>query len=613
MNDNNALNTQLNQERWEGVQEFFVSTYRDSYAFRVYLAQKAFNINEIVYRQTLDRLIRENNTDKAAELIELRRRTFLSQSGLLLHAGKLVEYYLQKGEFEKILIVDELALTGRDFSSMIYTLEDAVCFAWEQKQGRKLRTDEYRKLRRTLFSAVDFRAYMMDHRGLLVEYALADKVYARGKRSFNRCFQFAKYVTEMVSNYEGVEPTAFYPSFFTSQKAYSDLRDALLKSGEWLELPVCTPDGKEFYVFKWKSVMAQGFYAAICCHKAGEDSTAMTPYVLFDCIEEIQQQTLFDRIAANLHNLGAEALADVFTQRGNRINRKIQLQLTASILSLVFFYSQLIDSSLLDETASMKNDLDKITQFFGLITELGEDFEQVCRPGEQAKSVRASLTNAVLQPSPFVVCDKGQVDSALIEEARAYCSQFHLELECREQERNQLRREQDVNYTPWSESILEDEGSLPKYLGKKISHCPETDAKLAALLALAQRGFVGMRVCDLPDCNEYSNAGEATASLAYYAIREKLPSLKLLEAWCAEKGLAQVVWAARFGRYLNETSAAQAGTDWETRLREMVRNIYRCKLRIRDWPDAEDRLENENMSPEEEVQSFIQAVREGRA
>lgn len=613
MNANITSNARFNQDRWEGVREFFVSTYEDNYAFRVYLAQKAFNINEIVYRQTLDRLIRENNTDKAAELIELRRRTFLSQSGLLLHAGKLVENYFQKGEFERILIVDELALTGRDFSSMIYTLEDAVCFAWEQKQGRKLRSDEYRKLRKALFSAVDFRAYMMDHRGLLVEYALANKVYAQGKRSFNRCFQFAKYVTEMVSDYEDVEPTAFYPSFFIRQNAYNELRHELLSSEQWLELIVPTPDGKEFSVFKWKSVMAEGFYAAICCHKAGEDSMAMTPYVLFDCIEEIQQQTLFDRIAANLHNLGAEALADVFTQRGNHINRKIQLQLTASILSLVFFYSQLIDSGLLDETASPKNDLDKITQFFGLIAELGEDFEQLCRPGEQAKSVRASLVNAVLQPSPFVIYDKGDVDSALIEEATAYCSQFHLELECREQERNQLRREQDVNYTPWSESILEDEGSLPKYLGKKISHCPETDAKLAALLAYAQRGFVGIRVCDLPDCNEYSNAGEATASLAYYAIREKLPSLKLLEAWCAEKGLAQVIWAARFGRYLNETLAAQGGTDWETLLREMVRSIYRCRLRLRDWPNAEDRPGIENAPPENEVRSFIQAVREGRA
>lgn len=613
MNANITSNARFNQDRWEGVREFFVSTYEDNYAFRVYLAQKAFNINEIVYRQTLDRLIRENNTDKAAELIELRRRTFLSQSGLLLHAGKLVENYFQKGEFERILIVDELALTGRDFSSMIYTLEDAVCFAWEQKQGRKLRSDEYRKLRRALFFAVDFRAYMMDHRGLLVEYALADKVYEQGKRSFNRCFQFAKYVTDTVFNYEDVEPTAFYPSFFISQNAYNELRHELLSSEQWLELIVPTPDGTEFSVFKWKSVMAEGFYAAICCHKSGENSMAMTPYVLFDCIEELQQQMLFDRIAVNLHNLGAEALAAIFTQRGNHINRKIQLQLTANILSLAVFYSRLVDSNLLNETVSLENDLDKISQFFGLITELGEDFERVCRPGEQAKSVRASLVNAVLQPSPFVINDKGDVDSALIEEATAYCSQFHLELECREQERNQLRREQDVNYTPWSESILEDEGSLSKYLGKKISHCPETDAKLAALLAYAQRGFVGIRVCDLPDCNEYANAGEATASLAYYAIWEKLPSLKLLEAWCAEKGLAQVVWAARFGRYLNETSAVQGGTDWETLLRKMVRNIYRCRLRLRDWPNAEDRPRIENESPEIEVRSFIQAVREGRA
>ena len=341
---------------------------------------------------------------------------------------------------------------------------------------------------------------------------------------------------------------------------------------------------------------------------------AMTPYVLFDCIEEIQQQTLFDRIAANLHNLGAEALADVFTQRGNHINRKIQLQLTASILSLVFFYSQLVDSGLLDETVPLKNDLDKITQFFGLIAELGENFQQVCEPGEQSKSVRASLVNAVLQPSPFVFYDKADaVDEVLIEQATAYCSQFHLELECREQERSRDSREQDVNYAPWSGSILEQEGSLRRYLGKELNPSPDTDAKLAALLSFAQSGFVGIRVCDLPDCNEYSNAGEATASLAYYAIREKIPALQLLEAWCAEKGLAQVIWAARFGRYLNETSDAKEGTDWETLLREMVCSIYRCRLRLRDWPDAEDRLENVKTSPENEVQSFIQAVREGRA
>ena len=109
----------------------------------------------------------------------------------------------------------------------------------------------------------------------------------------------------------------------------------------------------------------------------------------------------------------------------------------------------------------------------------------------------------------------------------------------------------------------------------------------------------------------YSGVGLGTAMLAFYALGDKVYMLQVLEQWCAEKGLAQIIWAARFGRFLNESDLVSKEHDWEKFFRENVRSIYRCRLRLRDWDDPVD--ETVLQSAKELVEAFLQAVKSGKA
>ena len=109
----------------------------------------------------------------------------------------------------------------------------------------------------------------------------------------------------------------------------------------------------------------------------------------------------------------------------------------------------------------------------------------------------------------------------------------------------------------------------------------------------------------------YCKVGLQTAMMAFYALGDKVCMLQVLEKWCAEKGLHKIIWARRFGRFLNESALVSKEQDWENFFGETVRIIYRCHLRLRDWDDPVD--ENVLQSANELVETFIQAVKSGKA
>ena len=625
-NTDNDLMVRLNQNQWEDVRVFFESTYKGNYAFRVYLAQKAFNINEIVYHDYLNELLEADLKEKAEELRKLRETTFLSQTGLVLQAEQLANHYIEYGSFQQILVSDELMLTGRDLSKTFYTLEEAICRSWETKKEHKLHSDEYLKLRSALLSAIEFRAYIMDDRGLLVESVLQARVRTKERHSFNRCFRFARDVSNLVLFSESVESTSFYPSFYFSKEEFSAMSKQLQASGEWQEYLVEPVYGEKIRVFQWHQVGERSFYAAFCCRKTGK-KVVLTPYVLFDKLSDSRKLQLFEVVRSFLQRFDTKKLIDILERHETKNHLRIKIQLISSILSIALFYNRLIDfrfrsndSEKCFHNGGKNNDLEKIALYYGLISDFYNDFLKICSNQDRARSLRSKLIDTVFQPIPIDRSDESKMLQRLpmqTDETTTLCDRFLLQLEYNELERNKLRRAQDVFFTPWSSYTMEQEGSLIRYLDGNTVYDANSGEKIAVLLAFAQCGFAGIRTCDSQDSAFYINVGEATATLAFRALRGKLGVLKLLENWCAENGLATVSWAVRFGRYLDMADTTHPNKHWENLFREKVGGIYQCGLRLRDWVKdtmvREDDDDSNDDASGKEMQAFIQAVREGRA
>ena len=126
VNGANAAKTFLKDDYGQ-LMSFFRKTWEEpsadeKFLYRVYLAQKGFNLNELFFQAAFN----EADREEQARLADIREKTFVSQTGFVMQAGKLVEYYTEHKKFPKILICDELLKTGHDFMEVLMSVSQAI-------------------------------------------------------------------------------------------------------------------------------------------------------------------------------------------------------------------------------------------------------------------------------------------------------------------------------------------------------------------------------------------------------------------------------------------------------------------------------------------------------
>lgn len=584
MSENFATNV-FNADQLNGLRVFFESTYSGDYSYRVYLAQKAINLNEIVFADAIRRAKEKDDHQEFNRLRDLRAKSFCSQTGITLMASRLAQNYESSKAFPNILIVDELVLTGFDYSRVVYELEAAICDEIAAQRQAPMDVNEYYDIREKLISAIDFRVYMIDHKGLLIENSLSKCIQEESSASSSECFAFAQTATVFVSKSDYVENTSFLPSFRLQANLWKTMCDELSRQ-EWTcsKPESCSNERQVWY----RSKLPYGDYAAFSCRKTNDGLYVVTPYYLFRSVPPNNMSAFCELMSKCLESLGAYKLAKIFRLRDSTYKSE-KIQLASTVLSILLFYCSFADS--LNDKA-IPNDFDKISQFYGFICVILDDFKEICAPNRKSERLNVfwTLTAFISRNCEALSINPSYDTLHGIDDYLSVAKKFFRELETNEHISKYHRYKKNLNYSPWSISVSENSAGLSSYLSSFPDNYTSFELKMTVILLFNQYGYTGMRAStnkeDVDDNLSdiyYLNVGESASAFLYDPIMPYLSVLQILEIWCKKKQLGAIDWLTGFGRYLDRIGKAPRGICLEELFKNSLSDIYKCGYKLTDW------------------------------
>lgn len=518
---------------------------------------------------------------------------------------------MKHGRFPRILIVDELAVTGHDLSELLYTLEDAIISAWLRQVSDYDKT-ELRKLRASLLAAIDCRTFKIDARGLLVERNLAEQLYSRDDKPFAHgmmgkpqlvdaaeWFPYIQTVCQFITFKEKVENTAFTPTFYLEESDYRQLWVSLLRKGNrW---HITQVDGSRLEMAGTVDVIQQNLadgetsilaHMALYCHQRSDSSSvSVTPYVIFSHLPDFAIDDMFGRVQYYLNQQNNKSHLAQILQYPYRELDSVKLQLISTILSILLIDQCWRQAGFTQENIEhliKSSDLKKISQAYGFIKNVFPELCQLLNGENVNKELFQSVLNIITGCGKELgisncndFCDEKEDDvpTIYIKKAKNYFTnavnqKYHTQL---------LRRKRGIIYSTWSEFINEEDG-LNRYLDMFPRQFDNVDRKIAVLLFLIHQGYVSQCIHNGESDICFLNAGEASFALEFLPMSKYLPALVSLERICNRNGLNALRWVTRFGQYLDEN---ELGINLEEKFHSFAENIYSCGYRLQDWPFTE--------------------------
>ena len=561
--------------------------------YRVYLAQKGLNLNELFFRQAIENAKKAGKMREVDRLTRVRNETVISQTGILMKADELVSYYIDNDCFPGIWIYDELCVNGHDYSELICSLEDAVCSAWEMQQRKRLDNSEYWHLRQRLFEALQLHVFLQDNKGLLVDGYASERVRSVEKVYSYAWFPFAQEITKLLTGSPFIENTFYIPTFRLNQIQFQALRESLERNKAWRSsLNQYFPNAPEALLWhRDETAIDQTIrlhYTLYCKKLSEEGLICVTPYVLLaGPISDDAMQELFELLDKELSAAGLHQLAKVFASY-NEAMVAVKLQLVSALSSMLLFFhlwdrcnaGTFTPRDLRDNT-----DIEKTCQCFGTIEEVFPEFQKLCAIDAQALRDRifAEMRNVFLTEAPAMCVsgrDSGDQElSAYVRHARDY----YLELERQKAKEIRMRRQENIIYSHRTNFVDRRGGGLQHYLASFDPNFTSLDQKLGVLISMMQNGFISQCVCAPEEAAYYLNVGESSLAMAFQEEEATtLPALIRLESYCRQNGLNTVTEIADFGKYLQRNNLAEYGiTD---RLVSFTELIYDSGFLLRYWP-----------------------------
>lgn len=600
---------------YNGLMSFFKNTWRDpsdtwQYEYRVYLAQKCFNLNELFFFIACS----EAAPDEAERLFRIRK-TFLSQTGLIMQAEKLAKFYQENRRFPRILICDELLKTGHDFMDTVMSVSRAVA---DELYGpvQDSTSPKLRLLSARLFEAIDFYSYMhsADDKILLTSSCRSNLRLGK-EASASEWVAFVQNTSASIVFSGLVENTSFMPSFRISRELYhavsENLHDQQLgwKRESWKYWNKTTVVWQRHNYGASDSVYWQQALRCSFHNETGEYS--ITPYLFWNALSDEESELLYVRIAQLLRAHADQGFAgsEKALALNNLLNifscekpyaKDIKSQLMLSLASVLLFCRLAGDAPgstpVQKELLSAKSDLEKVSQCFGTIGDIFPAFQALIN--EDCGSLRSALWNVlrahlIRYARPLCLndrCDtKNGRDSYLLAAVRHL-----LTVDAEQQEMFQYRRVRQINYDSISK-YYEPDGFFHDYLNSFPAEYVSLDRKIGALLVLLFWNVTGTTVRRRDPANAdieayfasdpasgaisdiYLNVGESTQiARAIYMLRF-VPALSRIEKLCKDRHFSVRNMVFHFGSYLdnklNSEDYAKAFLDFYDWCKEAGRSL----------------------------------------
>lgn len=203
------------------------------YIYRVYFTRGCFNLNEMFFYAYIRRWNEDcdelDNNKRRDQEIRKARDSFMTQNALLTYIPQALKSYKLNKYFPMTLIADEMVIYGREISSFLQTLENALMYTakHDNSQGRNFDWT----LRSSLTHNIHLRTCVQGNRPLLAErFASVVSSLQICDRAEWRAYIQATSTAIAYSN--DVENTSYAPFFRMTQRNYTELARHL-SSGGW--------------------------------------------------------------------------------------------------------------------------------------------------------------------------------------------------------------------------------------------------------------------------------------------------------------------------------------------------------------------------------------------
>ncbi len=140
--------TYLGERHFESLSTFFkkIWTNTPQYRYRVFMARRCFNLNEVFMKILLEKREGYDLTG------------MMSNQALLLQAEDVARRYVETGKIDPILIVDDIIIHGRTIQKLLYDFEETVGRALERLGAGS--GPLYGNLHKNLTDAVSIQVYL---------------------------------------------------------------------------------------------------------------------------------------------------------------------------------------------------------------------------------------------------------------------------------------------------------------------------------------------------------------------------------------------------------------------------------------------------------------------
>lgn len=329
------------------------------YDYRVYGSTPTFNMNELLIKLYEF----ENPNDlKSEKLKQLRRTTFLTGNGLLCKARDFVDFYKEKNQFPRMVVVFDYTETGqRDIADLLLKFEDAIIDMLEIKD-----IDAVHSMQNLLFKTVDIKLYTKDARATLLPWQLKKRLEViRDEGSTIKFWALVQRVHFLSSIIRSVQSKSYTPliSFKPDKEFKSE----------------CCKEDDEWYFGRLKYQKVNNYMWIkkdknvnyIMLTKAGCKRVFMQPVTLFSEMDKSTARELIECFSL----CGNNSVIEFLNEPDERL-LPMQVQLVLSLLSYASFCKFYKEHNMV---CDYNIDVERVCMNFGLQSELLDDLKGMFR------------------------------------------------------------------------------------------------------------------------------------------------------------------------------------------------------------------------------------------
>jgi len=581
----------LGQNEYSSVRRFFQISWSGPYMLRVYITRRASNLNEIFFQEEV------KSSVFAAELKTIKRSSFLTQNALLAQMRRLTREYIRTGKFPDILIVDELIIYGREINALMQTLENCILSAWEKEMKKAPSDYEAWLLHNAFFSSVKLLVYARNAQPQLLENHLKARLHTFKTMSGSQWRKYTQNVSRIISIHNCVDNTSYAPAYIFRKSGFSSAFYTGLRNHGWKTLPVEKTGkgkGKEkkdaaVLVYHGSRVMILQknafpedeechLHLTIRCYFNADKTSRVIPLPVFGDIAENAFPDLFSGTAKVLKKkLTGGAVIDLLEDT-EELLREVKLQLISCILSIIIIHDCLPkdwDEKPVPEMLS--NELEKVSQNFGIINEIYPDLQTIDRDQALREKLRSFLYPFLRENTQALYkTTEPSRDDLERDVCLRHAEEFFYSIG-QEDEKYILRLKKSKGlYNAWTQQTMDTpfHGYLTSF--KEDINC-SFSAKIAAILPLMDQGIVAMVM------NRRGISIKVSEQSKFCRVRQMyrfVPALIELERYCRRIGNDVPTMAALFGRYLDSMTP---GWNYEQLFKDFVIDLGQYGQLLQDW------------------------------